>query len=65
MEAEPVSYTHLDVYKRQATNVISLELYRMGFTYYKFGEASALSFLVFLINIVFVVLYVRLIKYDI
>ena len=48
-----------------ATNVISLELYRMGFTYYKFGEASALSFLVFLINIVFVVLYVRLIKYDI
>ncbi len=48
-----------------ATNVISLELYRMGFTYYKFGQASALSFLVFLVNIVFVVLYVRMIKYDI
>ena len=30
-----------------ATNVISLELYRMGFTYYKFGLASALSVLVF------------------
>lgn len=48
-----------------ATDVISLELYRMGFTYYKFGLASALSFLVFLVNIVFVVLYVRLIKYDV
>ena len=48
-----------------ATNVISLELYRMGFTYYKFGLASALSVLVFLVNIVFVVLYVRMIKYDV
>lgn len=48
-----------------ATNVISLELYRMGFTYYKFGQASALSVLVFLVNIIFVVLYVRMIKYDI
>lgn len=48
-----------------ATNVISLELYRMGFTYYKFGLASALSVLVFLVNIIFVVLYVRMIKYDV
>jgi len=48
-----------------ATNVISLELYRMGFTYYKFGLASALSFIVFLINIIFTIMYVRLIKYDI
>ena len=48
-----------------ATNVISLELYRMGFTYYKFGLASALSVLVFLVNIVFVMLYVRMIKYDV
>lgn len=48
-----------------ATNVISLELYRMGFTYYKFGQASALSVLVFLVNVIFVVLYVRLINYDI
>lgn len=36
-----------------------------GFTYYKFGLASALSVLVFLVNIVFVVLYVRMIKYDV
>lgn len=48
-----------------ATNVIALELYRMGFTYYKFGLASALSVLVFLVNIVFVMLYVRMIKYDV
>lgn len=47
-----------------ATNVISLELYRLGFSYYKFGEASALSLLVFLINLIFVVCYVRMIKYD-
>lgn len=47
-----------------ATNVISLELYRLGFSYYKFGEASALSVLVFLINLIFVVCYVRMIKYD-
>lgn len=47
-----------------ATNVISLELYRLGFNYYKFGEASALSILVFMINLIFVVCYVRMIKYD-
>ncbi len=48
-----------------ATNVISLELYRMAFTEYWFGMASTLSVIVFLVNIVFVVLYVRMIKYDI
>lgn len=47
-----------------ATNVISLELYRLGFSYYKFGEASALSLVVFLINLIFVLCYVRMIKYD-
>ncbi len=47
-----------------ATNVISLELYKMGFNYYQFGPASALSLLVFAINILFVVVYIKAVKYD-
>ena len=48
-----------------ATNVISLMLYKTGFSYYQFGPASALSVLVFVINIVFVVIYVKAVKYEI
>lgn len=48
-----------------ATSVITLTLYKMGFTYYKFGMASALAFLVFAINIVMVICYIRMIKYEI
>lgn len=33
-----------------ATDVTSLELYRMAFSYYQFGEASALSLIVFALN---------------
>lgn len=47
-----------------ATNVVSLELYKMGFNYYQFGPASALAMLVFIINIVFVVLYIKAVKYE-
>lgn len=48
-----------------ATNVISLMLYKMGFSYYQFGPASALSVVVFAINIIFVVTYIKAVKYDI
>lgn len=48
----------------EATNVISLELYKMGFHYYQFGPASALSILIFLLNIIFVVIYVKAVKYE-
>ena len=48
-----------------ATNVISLMLYKMGFSYYQFGPASALSVLIFAINIIFVVTYIKAVKYDI
>lgn len=49
----------------EATNVISLELYKMGFNYYQFGPASALSVLLFILNIIFVVIYVKAVKYEI
>ena len=48
----------------EATNVISLELYKMGFNYYQFGPAGALSILIFIINIIFVILYVKAVKYE-
>ena len=48
-----------------ATNVVSMELYRQGFVYFAFGPASALSFIVFIINIVFVIMYMKMVKYDI
>ena len=48
-----------------ATNVVSLELYRLGFSYSIFGMASALSFIVFIINIIFITVYMRLVKYDV
>lgn len=48
-----------------ATNVVTMELYRQGFVYYSFGTASALSFIVFAINIVMVALYIRMVKYDV
>lgn len=47
-----------------ATNVIALEMYRQGFLYYKFGIASTLSFIVFVLNIMMIVLYVRIVKYN-
>jgi ABC-type sugar transport system permease subunit len=48
-----------------ATNVITMELYRQGFVYYDFGIASALSFITLLINVVLIVLYMKVVKYDV
>lgn len=47
-----------------ATTVTSLELYRMAFTYYKFGDASALSLIVFLINTILTIIYIKVVRYD-
>lgn len=47
-----------------ATNVISLALYKMGFNYYQFGPASALSMVVFVINVIFVAVYIKAVKYE-
>jgi len=48
-----------------ATNVITLETYRLGFAYYQFGNASALSFITLIINILMVIFYMRVVKYEI
>lgn len=48
-----------------ATTVTSLELYRQAFSFYKFGDASALSFVIFLINAVLTIVYIKAVKYDV
>lgn len=48
-----------------ATTVTSLELYRQAFTFYKFGDASALSFIIFVINAVLTIVYIKAVKYDV
>ena len=48
-----------------ATSVLTFKMYQLGFEYFKFGEASALSVLILLINMILVVLYVRTVKYEI
>ena len=48
-----------------ATNVITLHLYKLSFEYYKFGLSSALSTLLFLVNAVMIIMYIRMVKYDV
>jgi ABC-type sugar transport system permease subunit len=48
-----------------ATNVITLEIFRLGFTYYQFGNASALSFITLIINILIIIVYMKAVKYSI
>lgn len=48
-----------------ATNVITLENYRLGFSFFQFGEASALSFITLVINILIVIFYMKVVKYEI
>ena len=69
----PVSYTHLDVYKRQvyiltkggpgtATITPSVVLYEQGFTYRKMGYASAIGVIMFAIIMVLTVINQKLMK---
>lgn len=48
-----------------ATTVTSLELYRMAFSFYKFGDASALSFILFAINTILTIIYIKTVKYNV
>ena len=48
-----------------ATNVVAMELYRQGFFYFKFGLSGALSIVIFSINVIFVILYMKVLKYEI
>ena len=48
-----------------ATSVLTFKMYQLGFEYFKFGRASALSVLILVINMILVVLYVKAVKYEI
>ena len=43
-----------------ATKTIGLELYHIGFKDYRFGQANALAFLIFLFNVVLILILVRM-----
>jgi len=47
-----------------ATNVVSLELYRMAFAYSQYDMASALAMVVLLINIIMIAIYMRAVKWH-
>lgn len=48
-----------------ATNVITLYQYNLGFRYYQFGTSAALSILIMLITSLIIVLYIKLSDYKI
>lgn len=48
-----------------SSNVVSISVYRLGFVHYRFGLASAFTFLMLLFNIVLVVIYVKAVRYEI
>lgn len=48
-----------------ATNVITLYQYNLGFQYYKFGTSAALSVLIMLITSLIIVLYIKVSNYQI
>lgn len=48
-----------------STMVVAIEVYRMSFTSYHFGESSALSIVLCLINFVLAVIYIKAVKYEI
>lgn len=47
-----------------ATNVVALELYRMGFVNNMYGPASALATIVILINIILIAGYLKVVKWQ-
>ena len=47
-----------------ATNVVALELYRMGFVYNQYGSASALATIVILLNVILIFVYLRVVKWT-
>ncbi|PIU63236.1 MAG: ABC transporter permease [Armatimonadetes bacterium CG07_land_8_20_14_0_80_40_9] len=48
----------------RATEVISLYMYKEGFAFFKLGSASALAMIMFLVNIVFTLIYIRVLRQD-
>jgi len=47
-----------------ATSVITIQIYRLGFTNLQFGLSSALSLILFAVTIILSIGYVRVMKYD-
>lgn len=45
-----------------ATRTVSLQLYRLGFESYRFGQANALAFLMVIFNVVLILVLVRLFR---
>lgn len=48
-----------------ATNVITLFQYNLGFRYYQFGTSAALSIIIMMITSLFIVLYIKVSNYKI
>lgn len=48
-----------------STMVVAIDVYRMSFTNYHFGESSALSIVLCLINFLLAVIYIKAVKYEI
>lgn len=47
-----------------ATDVMTLRIFREGFTFYRLGIASAVAMIVFLLNLVFSLVYVRALRAE-
>jgi len=48
-----------------ATNVITLHLYKISFQYYQFGRSAALAVLVFIVTLLMVIFYTKVVDYEI
>jgi len=48
-----------------SSTVITIIMYKEGFTYARYGVSSAIALLILLVNIIMVLLYVRTVKYEI
>ena len=48
-----------------STMVVAIEIYRMSFTSYHFGESSALSIVLCLVNFLLTIFYMKAVKYEI
>lgn len=49
----------------ESTMVLGIKLYNESFNYFHFGESSAMSILLCFINFLFIILYVKAVKYEI
>lgn len=49
----------------EATMVLGIKVYNESFSYFHFGDSSAMSILLCLINFILIILYVKAVKYDV